>query len=101
MSRHVDQVGHAEQPMAEAVGNPHIALAVDVEAAVDDSGLEVVDSAWIRSREACHLIASVRDPDPILLINGEVKWPEKRLAWLGAVAFADDAALGPVTLGEV
>src|SRR5262249_51774036 len=33
--------------------------------------------------------------------NGEVKWPEERLARLGAVAFADDPALGPVTVGEV
>src|SRR5262249_53895912 len=46
-------------------------------------------------------IAGVRDPDPILLIDGEVKWPEKRLARLGAVAFADDPTLGPVTLGKV
>src|SRR5262249_19587026 len=44
--------------------------------------------------------AGVRDPDPILLINGEVKWPEERLARLGAVAFADDPTLGPVTLRE-
>src|SRR5262249_44986336 len=30
-----------------------------------------------------------------------MKWPEERLARLGAVAFADDPALGPVTLGDV
>src|SRR5262249_9092086 len=53
------------------------------------------------SREARHFVAGVRDPDAILLINGEVKRPEERLARLGAVAFADDPALGPVAFGEV
>src|SRR5262249_25927732 len=99
--RHVDQVGHAQQLIAEPIGDPYIALAVDVETAVDDSGLEILDLRWIRGREARHFITGVRDPDPILLIDGEVKWPEERLARLGAVAFADDPTLGPVTLGEI
>src|SRR5262249_34572074 len=83
------------------IGDPYVVLAVDVETAVDDSGLEIFGFARIRGRETRHFIAGVRDPDPILLINGEVKWPEERLARLGAVAFADDPALGPVTLGDV
>src|SRR5262245_22593749 len=87
--------------MAESVSDPDVALAVDVKTAVDDSGLEILDLRWIRGREARHLIARVRDPDPILLINGEVKWREERLARLGTVAFADDPAFSPVTLGEV
>src|SRR5262245_24153589 len=87
--------------MAEPVGDPYVALAVDVKTAVDDSSLEILDLRWIRGREARHFIAGVRDPDPILLIDGEVKWPEERLARLGAVAFADDPSLGPVTLGDV
>src|SRR5262245_1032118 len=87
--------------MAEPVGDPYVALAVDVQTAVDDSGLEIFGFAGIRGREARHFVAGVRDPDPILLINGEVKWPEERFARLGAVAFAHDPALGPVTLGEV
>src|SRR5262249_47462301 len=57
--------------------------------------------ARVRGREARHFIAGVRDPDPILLIDGEVKWPEERLARLGAIAFADDPTLGPVTVGEM
>src|SRR5262250_1094729 len=87
--------------MAESVRDPHVALAVDVETAVDDCSLEIFGFARIRGSEARHLIAGVRDPDPILLINGEVKWPEERLARLGTVAFADDPALSPVTLGKI
>src|SRR5499425_548946 len=87
--------------MAESVRDPYVALAVDVQTAVDDSSLEILGFARIRSREARHFIAGVRDPDPILLIDGEMKWPEERLARLGAVAFADDPAPGPVTLGNV
>src|SRR5215831_5935572 len=101
MCRHVDQAGHAQQPIAKPVGDPYVALAVDVETAVDESGPEIFSFARISGREARHFIAGVRDPDPILLIDGEVKWPEERLARLGAVAFADDPALSPVTLGEV
>src|SRR5215472_9142800 len=87
--------------MAEPVGDPYVALAVDVETTVDDSGLEILGFARIRGGEARHFVAGVRDPDPILLIDGEVKRPEERLARLGAVAFADDPTLGPVPLGEV
>src|SRR5215831_903334 len=87
--------------MAEPIGDPDIALTVDVQTAVDDSGLEVFDFARIRRKEARHFIARVRDPDPILLIDGEVKWPEERLARFGTVAFADNLALGPVPLGKM
>src|SRR5215510_11230828 len=87
--------------MAEPVGDPYVALAVDVKTAVDDSGPEIFGFARVRGREARHFIAGVRDPDPILLIDGKVKWPEERLARLSAVAFADDLAFSPVTLGEV
>src|SRR5215510_5343945 len=69
--------------MAEAVGDPYVALAVDVKTAVDDSGPEIFGFARIRGREARHFIAGVRDPDPILLINGQVKWAEERLSPLG------------------
>src|SRR5215510_7631196 len=87
--------------MAEPVGNPYVALAVDVKTAVDNCGLETFGLARMRGRETRHLIAGVRDPNPILLIDGKVEWPEERLARLGAVAFADNPTLGPVTLGEV
>src|SRR5215467_10373804 len=87
--------------MAEPVSDPYVALAVDVETAVEDSGLEIFGFVRIRGREARHFISGVRDPDPILLINGEVERCRERLARLGTVAFADDPALGPVTLREI
>src|SRR5262245_3877774 len=87
--------------MAEPIRDPHVALTVDVETAVDGSGLEILSFARVRGREARHFVTSIRDPDSSLLIDREVKWPEERLARLGAVAFADDPAFGPVTLGEV
>src|SRR5215813_5618642 len=87
--------------MAEPVGNPYVALAVDVKTAVDNCGLETFGLARMRGRETRHLIAGVRDPDPILLVDGKVEWPEERLARLGAVAFADDPTPVPVTLGEI
>ena len=43
----------------------------------------------------------IRDPNPILLINAEVEWPEERLARLHGPALADDPALGQIALGEV
>src|SRR6516164_7417251 len=87
--------------MAKPVGDPYVALAVDVETAVDYSGLEIFGFARISDREARHFIVGIRNPDPILLVDGEVKWREERLARLGAVAVADDLALGPVTLREM
>src|SRR5262249_15631493 len=39
--RHVDQVRHAPEAMAEPVGNPYVALTVDIHTAVADSGLKV------------------------------------------------------------
>src|SRR5262249_18547062 len=95
--RHVDQVGHAHQPIAEPVGDPYVALAVDVKTAVDDSGLEVFGFARIRGREARHVIAGVRDPDPILLVDGKMEWRAECLARFGTVG----SALGPVTLWEI
>jgi len=59
-----------------SVGDPYVALAVDIQTAVDDSDREIFDLARIRGRETRHLIAGVRDSDPILLIDGQMEWPE-------------------------
>ena len=94
-------MGHAEQAGAEAVGYPDVALAVDVQTAVVEANLEAIDFGWIGCREADDMVGAVRDPDPVLLVDGEVERRRERFARLGAVAFADNAALGPVALGEV
>src|SRR5262245_4381953 len=94
-------MSHPEEPGAEPARNPDISLTIDIEAPVVDAGLEFLGLGRIGGGETDHEIGGVRDPDAILLVDGEVERPEKRLAWLGAVAFADDPALGPITLGEV
>ena len=45
--------------------------------------------------------SAIGDPDPVLLVDAEVKWRQKRLARLCAVALANDLALGQITLGKV
>ena len=44
-----DQMGHAQQSGTEPVGDPDVALAVDVKTAVVDPGLEGLDLARILS----------------------------------------------------
>ncbi len=64
-------------------------------------GFEFLGLGRIRGGEADNEIGGVRDPDPVLLVDGEVERPEERFAWLGAVTLAEDPAFGPVTLGEM
>ena len=45
--------------------------------------------------------AAIRYPDPVLLVDAEMKWRLERFARLRAVAFADDAALADIAFGEV
>ena len=92
---------HAEQPVAEPVGDPDVALAVDGEAAAVVADLEVLDLAWIGRGEARNVVdAAVADPNPILLIDGEMERRAKRLARLRPFALADDPALGQVAFRE-
>ena len=95
-------MGHAQQPTAEPVGDPDVALAVDGKTAVVESGLEVLGLARIGGGEARDVVdAAVGHPDPVLLVDAEVKWRPERLARLRAVALANDPALGQIALGEV
>src|SRR5215472_8587869 len=50
---HVNHVGHAKHASAEPVRDPDVALAVDVQAAVVDSGTEILGLAWLRGGKAC------------------------------------------------
>ncbi len=92
---------HAEQPVAEPVGDPDVALAVDCEAAAIVADLEILDLAWIGRGEPRNVVnAAVADPNPVLLIDAQMEWRAERLARLGAIALADDSALGQVALRE-
>ena len=69
------QMGHAQKPSAKAVGDPNIAAAVNSKAAIIDSGLEILGFARIRRGEACHVVHSaVGHPNPVLLVDAEMKW---------------------------
>src|SRR5262249_4610332 len=94
-------MGHPEQAGAEAVGHPDVALTVDVQTAIEKPGLEVLGFGRIGHGEARDIGAAVRNPDPVLLVDGEVKRPGERLAWLGILALADQPTLGPIAVGEV
>src|SRR5271165_2225139 len=99
---HIDKVRHAQQARAKPIGHPDVALAVDVHPAVVDSGGEVLSLARIRGGKSRNVgEAAVGNPNPILLVDGEMKWRFERLAWLCAFALTHDSSLGPVALGEV
>src|SRR5450631_1505780 len=95
-------MGHAQQTSAESVGDPHVPLTVDAQAAIVDSGLEVLGLARIGGRKARDVVNSaIGHPDPFLLVDAEVKWRDKRLAWFCVVTLANDLAFGQITLGKV
>src|SRR5262249_7457021 len=99
--RHVNQVGHPEKPSAEAVGDPDVALTVDVHTAIKKPGLEVLGFGRIGRGEARDIVAAVRNPDPVLLVDGDVKWVCERFARLGVLAIANQPTLGPIAIREV
>src|SRR5271157_4857940 len=93
---------HAEQPVAEPVGDQGVAFAVDGEAAAAVANLEIFDLGWIGGGKAGNVVdTAVGHPNPILLVDGEMERRQERLAWLRRVALADDLALGQVALGKV
>src|SRR5262245_48959967 len=93
---------HAQKAGAEPVGDPDVALAVDVKTAVVDAGLEVLGLRWIRDGEARHVgSATVRHPDAVLLVDRKVKRRLERSARLVLVAFANNPTAGQIALGEV
>ena len=60
--------------MAEGVGDPGIAEAVDGHGPRAVADLDLLGFAGIARREARHRVgAAIGDPDPILLIHGEVE----------------------------
>src|SRR5215472_14771257 len=99
---HVSHVGHAQHARAEPVCDPDVSLAVDVQAAVVDSGIKVLGLAWVRGGKARDVgKAAIGNPDAVLLVDGEVKGRHERFAWLRAITLAYDPSLGYLTLGKV
>src|SRR5207249_1793839 len=62
--------------MANGVGDPGVAETVDGDGPRAVTDLDLLGFAGIARREARHRVRATRDPDPILLINGEM---ERRL----------------------
>ena len=62
--------------VAEGIGDPSVAKAVDGNRPPAVAGLDLLDFAGIFRWEARHRVADrIGDPDPILLIHGKVKRP--------------------------
>src|SRR5450631_3192479 len=90
--------------MAEGVGDPGVAEAVDGHAARDVTDLDLLGFAGIARWEARHRVVGIADPDPILLIDGEVEWPldlERAVHGFAIHNAAEDAALRGVSLRQI
>src|SRR5208283_3983376 len=95
-------MGHAQEPAAEAFSHPDVAPAVDAKTATVEPDLEVLGLARISGGKPCDVVdAAISHPNPVLLINAEVKRRKERRARLGAIAFANDPTLGQIALGEM
>src|SRR5450755_5172694 len=90
--------------MAEGVGDPGVAEAVDGHAARDETDLDLLSIAGIACREARHRVAAIGDPDPILLIHREMEGlPDLQRAVHGLAIHspAQDTALRGVSLRQM
>src|SRR5215472_1732886 len=93
---------HAHEPIAEPVGDPDVALAVDAKTAIVNPALEVLGLARISGGEACDVVdTAIGYPNLVVLVDSEVKWCPKRLARFLLVAFANNPALAEIALREV
>ncbi len=91
--------------MADGVGDPSIALAVDRNSSWGITNFEFLCFARISGRETGNGVGTaVGDPDPVLLIDGQM---ERGLDLEGAVhgfavhGAAEDAAFRGVALGQI
>ena len=65
-------MGQADQPAAEAFGDPDVALAVDGKTATVESTLKILGLARISGGKARDVVdAAIGNPDPILLKSGQ------------------------------
>src|SRR5271167_4851788 len=93
---------HAQQAVAEPIGNPDVPLTIDAKTAAVESNLEIIDLRRIGGRETRDVVdAAIRYPDPVLLVDAEVKWRFERLARLRTVTLANNSSLGDITIWEI
>src|SRR5262249_52121932 len=70
--------------------------------AIVNPALEGLGLGRISCGEARNVVGTaVRYPNPVLLVDGEVKRCPERLAWLLLIAFANDPSLAKIPLGDV
>src|SRR5271165_4383587 len=91
--------------MADGVGNPGIAEAVDGHSPRAVADLDLLGFAGIARREARHRVgAAISDPDPILLIHGEVERSldlERTVHGFTVHSAPEDAPLCRVSLRQI
>src|SRR5271169_2396620 len=91
-----------QQPIAEPVGDPDIAMAVDVKSAGTRTNIEILGVARIGGWKSCHVLGKgVAHPDSVLLVDPEMERTQERLAGFLSRALANDPALGQIALREV
>src|SRR5262249_39636999 len=84
------------------IRDPHVAAAIDREPAAAEAALELLRLRRVGRGEPRDVVASgVRDPDPILLIDAEMKRSAEIAARTLLVALADDPPFGDIALREV
>src|SRR5208283_737521 len=91
--------------MANGVGDPGVAEAVDGDCPGAKTDLDLFRFAGIARREARNSVgAAIGDPDPILLIHGEVKRPldlERAVNGFAIHGAAKDSPLRGVALRQI
>jgi hypothetical protein len=92
----------APWPVAEAVGDPDVALAVDGKSTGARTDTEFLRLARIGRWKPRNVPGeSVGHPYSVLLVDTEVEWPQERFARLRVVALANDLALGQIALRKI
>src|SRR5262249_4281427 len=88
--------------VAQTARNPDVALAIYRKPTGAETDLELVHLARIGCRKSGDKIgAAVGDPNPVLLVNREVEWPEHRVFQrVEAVTLKQPFALGRIPFGE-
>src|SRR5207342_3523385 len=91
--------------MTDSVGDPGVAEAVDGDRPRAVPDFDVLGAAWIVCWAACHGVgAAIGDPDPILLIHGQVEGPrdlQGAVLGLAVHGASQDATLGGISVRQM